>query len=201
MHTILFTGHRPDSPDRAGARFPDRRVPAAYAAIRAALLEIAASSGPCRGIAGGASGGDILFHEACLEVGIPSRLYLAVPPAPFVASSVAPSGPPWVERFNALLTRLPPPVVLEPQPPASIVHSSALWERNNVWLLDEALREGTGTATLVALWDGEPGDGPGGTNGLVALARGRGVRTRVIDTWRLDDGGAGDRREARPETL
>jgi predicted DNA-binding transcriptional regulator AlpA len=48
-------------------------------------------------VAGGASGGDILFHEVCGELGVPTRLYLALPPESYVTESVAP------RRFSMLL--------------------------------------------------------------------------------------------------
>ena len=59
------------------------------------------------GIAGGASGGDILFHEVCEEIQIPTRLFLAVTKDLFV-ESVRQGGPGWVERFNKLCARVPP---------------------------------------------------------------------------------------------
>jgi hypothetical protein len=54
------------------------------------------------GIAGGACGGDILFHEVCEELKIPTRLFLAVTKEHFVVESVRRGGPAWVERFNRL---------------------------------------------------------------------------------------------------
>jgi hypothetical protein len=54
------------------------------------------------GIAGGASGGDILFHEICAELGIPTRLLLALPRDPFIEESVAPAKGDWTKRFDRL---------------------------------------------------------------------------------------------------
>ena len=39
--------------------------------------------------------------------------------------------------------------------------------------------------TLIVLWDGQGGDGPGGTADMVALANGRGVKVVRLDASRL----------------
>ena len=49
-------------------------------------------SGVSFGIAGGANGGDILFHEVCHELGIPTHLYLAMPSGLYVTKSVRKAG-------------------------------------------------------------------------------------------------------------
>jgi len=36
--------------------------------------------------------------------------------------------------------------------------------------------------TLIALWNGTSGDGPGGTSDMIRQARERGAETRVLDT-------------------
>jgi hypothetical protein len=107
-HTILFTGHRIDSPGRKTPRFPAAASDAVAGEIQCALDEILASHGnDAVGVAGAASGGDILFHEACLARGIPSTIYLALPPEGFAARSVEDAGPDWVARYYALLGKLP----------------------------------------------------------------------------------------------
>jgi hypothetical protein len=91
-----------DAAGRATPRFPADREAVARQAIKDAVArELAAAGSTCIGIAGGASGGDIMFHEVCAEFGIPTELYLAVPRDQFIAESVTPAGPAWVERFVA----------------------------------------------------------------------------------------------------
>ena len=63
--TILFTGHRIDEPGRVLPRFPADKAPLVRAAIRAALERERALGRPLVGLAGAASGGDIMFHEVC----------------------------------------------------------------------------------------------------------------------------------------
>ena len=56
------------------------------------------------------------------------------------------------------------------------------WQRTNLWLLEEALTTGSRVQTLIALWDGESGDGPGGTKHLVELAGQRGLTPKILPT-------------------
>jgi hypothetical protein len=45
--------------------------------------------------------------------------------------------------------------------------SYGVWQRSNSWMLSNALAIGEGDTTLIALWDGKGGDGPGGTEHMV----------------------------------
>src|SRR4051794_5102169 len=78
-HALLFTGHMIDSADRKEARFPARAERRARASIHAAIKHLEwRQAGSTVGLAGGASGGDLLFHECCEELGIPTRVLLAL---------------------------------------------------------------------------------------------------------------------------
>jgi len=173
QHAILFTGHMIDAPSRAEPRFPPRAEPAVRAAMRRALETIIASGpAPAFGMAGGASGGDILFHELCFELEMPTRLYLALPVDQARSVSVSPPGRGWVRRFDLLLNRLGPAAIhVFPNTPGS---DPGIWARANLWMLDEAIAAAP-KRTLLALWDGKPGDGPGGTEHLVTTAPSLGV--------------------------
>ncbi len=182
---VVFSGHRADavSPPRARPRFPRGAEANVRAAIRALLeQERAEASGPVEGVAGGASGGDILFHEVCEELGIPTVVLLAVPADRYVAASVQDGGAEWVERFWRLCQRVPPEVLgnSDDLPPwLSGVRGYSIWQRNNLWTLSNALSRDSAQVTLMLLWDGQPGDGPGGTADMAMLARARGVK--VLD--------------------
>jgi hypothetical protein len=185
---IVFTGHMVDRPDRRTPRFPPNKEPEARAAIRTALADLAGEDpASCVGFAGGASGGDLLFHEVCRELGIPSHLRLAVPVGPFIARSVAPADAGWEQRFHAVAKRPQDTVeILSPseQLPSWLTKKVDynIWGRANVWLLEEALASGAPEVHLLALWNGEAGDGPGGTGHLIELARQEGVSTHILDT-------------------
>ena len=204
---LLFAGHRLDAPGRKVPRFPAAQEATARQALRQA---IAAWQTRCRagkpvvpagsallGLAGGASGGDILFHEVCAELGVASALYLPMARTPYRPASVqvAPaidSRPGWVARFNALcrscaaagrLHQLGRSAAL----PAWLTPLAgySIWQRNNRWLLQSALAHGAHRLTLMVLWDGQGGDGPGGTQHLVAVARTAGARVQHLDTRAL----------------
>ena len=187
---ILFSGHRIDEPGRAVPRFPSADEPAARQAITDQLQTLrAAWPAGCRvrGIAGGASGGDILFHEACAALAIPTALYLPMPAEAFVARSVEVAGAPgWVPRFYAIRQRCQAtgllhllndsdklPTWLAPQ----IARTGyTVWTRCNRWMLHAALAHGADKLTMLALWNGQGGDGPGGTQDMVRAVRAAGAQ-------------------------
>jgi hypothetical protein len=189
-HTLLFTGHQIDAPDRPTPRFPADQEEVARQDLREVVAKEKARFGEALiGIAGGASGGDILFHEVCRELGIPTLLYLAMPRKAFVRASVQKAGPGWLDRFDTLYAQLPKciltpdgelPLWLQSKPDYSI------WQRNNLWTLYHALALGSQHMTLIALWDQEPtGDGPGGTQDMVAQAQQQGAQVIVRPTKQL----------------
>ena len=107
-HVLLFTGHRIDAPGREPERFPAEKEGDARREIKKTVeKEQVRVDGEVIGIAGGASGGDILFHEVCAELGIQTTLYLAMPRDEYVKESVQDGGPGWVNRFDVLYERLP----------------------------------------------------------------------------------------------
>ena len=69
---LVFSGHRIDTRARKRPRFPASSEGKARDMIRRAVVEEQAQAGsqPILGFAAGASGGDILFHEVCAELGI-----------------------------------------------------------------------------------------------------------------------------------
>jgi len=173
-HVLLFTGHRIDPPRRKKPRFPADKEDAARLAIKDAVeKELARVGGKVIGIAGGASGGDILFHEVCFQLSIPTTLYLAMPRDEYVAASVQDGGPQWVDRFDELYQRLPRRELGRSKELPRWLQSKddyTVWQRNNIWMLYNAMACGSRHVTLVALWDGKAGDGPGGTKDMVNKA-------------------------------
>ena len=183
---LLFTGHMIDAPERPSPRFPPDREDLARHAIRRAIeIELQRPSGVAGGIAGGASGGDILFHELCAELSIPTQLFLALPKSQFIAESVAPAGGKWRERFDRLFDRLPSRVLAESRDlPGWLAEKAdySIWQRSNLWMLHSALALGGEDVTLIALWNGEKGHGPGGTDDLVERAKERHAATVILNT-------------------
>lgn len=177
---LLFTGHMVDAPERVPARFPPTATAerAAREMIRAAVAaEQHLETGKIIGIAGGACGGDMLFHEVCAELGIETRLYLALPRETFCSESVQHAGPDWVERFNRLCDRVASRILADSKMLPKWLRGCpgyGVWQRSNLWMLFNALALDARSLTLIALWDQGRADGPGGTEDLVAQVQSRG---------------------------
>lgn len=190
---ILFTGHMIDKPDRKEPRFPASQELRARAAIEKEVQHlVGALPGRVLGIAGGANGGDILFHEVCASLNIPTRVLLTLPEGPFIAESVAGGGPGWIARFNSLMAGHPRTnevqVLSSSKDLPSWMRAPAgydVWQRTNIWLLEEALASGAPNVSLIALWDGKGGDGPGGTKDLVDQAAKHSVNTIHLDPTKV----------------
>jgi hypothetical protein len=182
VRVLLFTGHMVDEPGRATPRFPPTKAAEdkAREMLRNAIVaEQALTDGKIIGVCGGACGGDILFHEVCAELGIPTRLYLALPREQFCVTSVQHAGPDWVERYFKLCNRLAPRVLMETEELPKWLRGKqgyGIWQRTNLWMLYNALALHGKELTLIALWDTGDADGPGGTDDLVGQVRLRGYK-------------------------
>lgn len=195
---LLFSGHMIDALDREVPRFPPGKEPVARNALERLLEELEA--GPADlGICGGACGGDLLFAEAALGRAVPLELYLPFDESAFLARSVDYAGDSWHARYLAvraaasLLDVAPGDGVDERveddvgdgAAPSSTGRSGDPFERNNLRMLDAAGRFGAERLHFICLWNGQGGDGPGGTQHLMqAVTRGQG-RTHWLDTSRL----------------
>ena len=178
-----------DDPDVRGpnkgkpARFPPEKIDAVAKEIRNRLDKLGAQAGDL-GTCGGASGGDLLFAEACLERGMRMELRLARTEPEFLAKSVTFADPDhrWERSFeqvkdNKATTMFVMPQELGPAPESVSVH-----DRCNRWILYSALSMGLRKTFFVTLWNGEPGDGPGGTQHMVELVHKlTGRRPEIID--------------------
>jgi hypothetical protein len=180
---FVFSGHRVDAPGRQPPRFPLWLVPQAQEAIGRALDD--ARAGPHDlALTQGAAGGDLLFAEACMARGVPLRLLLPLPEPRFLEVSVRASEGHWEARYAALRARLDadPQVIAGP---GGNPGEDEAFARCNVALLDAAFGAGSPDVRLICLWDGEPGDGPGGTDHMVGEVRRRGGAVAWIDAREL----------------
>ena len=55
--------------------------------------------------------------------------------------------------------------------PVPVIAGVGIHDRCNRWILYSALSQGLRRAFFVTLWNGEPGDGPGGTQNMIELVR------------------------------
>ena len=174
---VLFTGHMVDLAGRAEPRFPQAMTSLVDDVIKARLAALSESAeGSIVGLSSAARGGDLLFLDACRELGLDTRIVLPEPAAVFVAHSV--SGVPesaWEEKFEELWNAHAPGEreVIKASPKGNI------YDRCNKRLiaLATALAQ---ERRLIAFWNGKGGDGPGGTAAFAGLVeRSGGVVERL----------------------
>lgn len=184
---LLFSGHMVDTPDRAPPRFPPGKVGAAAARMAEVLAEL--DAGPADlALTQGACGGDLLFTEACLRRGVRVVwLQPSIEPE-FIRNSVLCDGSDWRRRYLEARAALaePPrsaPEALGPLPAGR--GGDYAYERCNLWLLDTAVGWGGDRLCLICLWNGERGDGRGGTAHMVDEVGRRGGRVIRIDPGTL----------------
>jgi hypothetical protein len=142
---IGFTGHR-KLPDEARCREAIRRV----------LLEWRAKTpGVIYGVTSAAAGGDLLFAETCLELNLPIRIFLPVPKEKFREDFDELS---W-ERAESVFTK------------ALSVEVTGAGEKLTERYYECGIETVQQSQLLLALWDGEPSQGLGGTADMVHFAR------------------------------
>lgn len=188
---LLFSGHMIDAPGRRSPRFPPGKETAAAQRIAATLDTLGAGPGDLA-LTQGASGGDILFLEACAARGLRLHLMLPLDEPAFIEQSLlsASNGSEWHKRYQLLkagLTDAPRILPLELGPPSwsGGGESDNPFERCNRWLLNTAFAWGIDKLQFICLWDGGGGDGPGGTAHMYREVERRTGNVSWIDTRTL----------------
>jgi hypothetical protein len=181
-NVLLFSGHMIDAAGRKQPRFPADKELIARDAIVDTLTQSGIGAGDLA-ICGGACGGDLIFAEACLARGTGLELYLPFDQPTFLAESVDFAGANWHDRFLAAASKATmhvAPAELGPLRPGE-----EPYERNNMWMLESAARFGPEKIVFICLWDGQGGDGPGGTRHLMEEVRRKSERIYWLDTRKL----------------
>ena len=153
MTVLAVTGHMDLS---------EASVPLVRAALREILAEVAAQ-GPLTGLSCIARGADSLFAEAVLHVG--GDLVVVVPSEDYRQTKVKPQDG---EQFDHLVAGASELIVV----PFETAGREA-YEAANELLLERA-------DVLVAVWDGKPPTGKGGTGDMVEHAQAAGVAVRRV---------------------
>ncbi len=191
---IVGTGHRVDPKGRNPPRFPNtlecvEKVKGwLRERIAAEKAGLAGTAGSATGIAGAASGFDLLFHEICAELGVPTTVVLPIPKTEYQCQSVDGGGPEWVERFQKLVTAKPPIILSKSADMpiwAASIANYGVFQRGNIWVMKDALFRPNANVTLLALSNGKAGDGPGGTQDMIELAKTQGAKVYVRDAGEL----------------
>lgn len=181
---FLFSGHMIDAPGRAEPRFPADKEVVAVKAITAKLDELGACDQDLA-MCGGACGGDLIFAEECLKLGL--RLHVRIPfeEPEFLDKSVNFAGDAWRERFNLMKENKNCKLIIMPAELGVAPKSAHPFERNNLWMLYSALIWGAEKVNFIALWNRKAGDGRGGTKHMFETVKKRSGETHIIDTTTL----------------
>jgi len=155
FHVVGFTGHRQVSDAaRIGA------------AIETALHELRSTTpGEWIALSSIAAGGDSLFAKTAITAGLSWHAVLPLPPAEFKKDF---SEQDW-KVVESLLAE------------AEVVHVSAEAEARDDAYLDCGMETVNGCDVLLAVWDGAPARGKGGTAEVIAYARELGRPLVIID--------------------
>jgi hypothetical protein len=163
-NVVLVGGHLIDAAERPVPRFPSSR--AGWVADRVREVFDQWDVGPATTvICGGARGADIIAAEQARARGAHLVLCLALPVEQFERESVDLPGTEWNERFRSLVAVADVRFLRDEVTQARRDHDE-VFARTNEWMVDLARQLDPHPRALI-VWDGKPGDGPGGAADLV----------------------------------
>ena len=113
------------------------------------------------------------------------RVFEQYPEADFLQASVAFAGEPWVDRYYAIKENPLTQIRIQPDELGPLPKGINPYERNNLWQLYTALAFGPDKVRFLALWNGQGGSGPGGTQHMVETVRRHAGRVSILDTPQL----------------
>ncbi|MBD2353952.1 DUF4071 domain-containing protein [Tolypothrix sp. FACHB-123] len=176
--TVVFSGHTIDRPERKIPRFPPELEAQVYQAIKERLINYDAKIG----YASAACGADILFLEAILELNGEIHIVLPYDSAEFIHNSVdiIPNSD-WKQRYENLIARANEVIICSHH---NLEDSNILYEYANrvVHGLGKMRAELLDTELIhLAVWDGQPGDGSGGTAWTIETWQAWGYEVEIIN--------------------
>jgi class 3 adenylate cyclase len=174
---VVFAGHMFDTPNLRHPRLPYSSEPLLRATINSALKKMNVRFGYCSL----ACGSDLLFAEAMLKRGGQLHVVLPFPPAEFIGVSVnVVPGVDFRPRFDAVLEQASSVTVLSDwvtsQDEIDFIFATDVL---NGLALIKARTLGLELVPL-AVWDGLPGAGEGGTERFVSYWRSCGCQPTII---------------------
>lgn len=189
-HVLVFAGHTVDQPGRNPQRFPATAEAKARALIEAHVKAHLRPDMDLVVLASAAPGADILMHEVCHKLGVPSVVCLPMPADEIIRIAFKLNEGDWRNRLLELLGRpgvKPRVLQADAQMPRWLrSRTPDLWERGNRWMIRTAQAWDADRRTLLALWDGDDNGGAtGGTAHVWRLARDAGMYLDQIDSRQL----------------
>jgi class 3 adenylate cyclase len=170
---LVFAGVVP-----GGSRFPESEEARVRAEIRSELERLRPVAIYCSA----AAGSDILLLEEAAALRIETQVILPAVAEEFRKFSIEPFGGRWAERFDCCIADAARVEVLGRHFPPEAEHSLMFSYGNDVLLGSAMLRAKHGGFSLSALavWDGQPSRGQGGTGDFVARWN---ARAAVRERW------------------
>jgi class 3 adenylate cyclase len=179
---ILFAGHMIDRPDRPSPRFPSELEPFVAREIRNKINKLK----PGFGFSSAACGSDILFIEAMLDIDAKVSVALPYEKEQFIRDSVDfVPGSDWRARFESVLTRVARVITVSTQ---RLEIGGISYDFCNDMLLGLAAihaRQLDTPLVPLAVWDGTPGDGPGGAASAVQNWQTLGYEPEIVDLAKI----------------
>ncbi|QIR36265.1 DUF4071 domain-containing protein [Tolypothrix sp. PCC 7910] len=175
---VVFSGHMIDRPGRTVPRFPLELEGQVYQAIKERLSNLDAKIG----YASAACGADILFLEAIKELNGEIHIVLPYAQEEFIQNSVdiIPNSN-WKQRYENLIAKAHEIIICSNH---NLENSNILYEYANrvVHGLGKMRAELLDTELMhLAVWDGQPGDGAGGTAWTIQTWQAWGYDVEIIN--------------------
>jgi tetratricopeptide repeat protein len=172
-----FAGHMVDAPDRFAPRFPSSAADSVRERIKTWLKEKAIrfsfSSAAC--------GSDLIFLSEAQKAGVETHVVLPFAASSFLETSVRGGGEQWVSAFEQALKEAASVTILNDE---VADEKSSVYDFTNRMVAAKARRLAS-TLYLepkaLAVWDGQPGDGRGGTADAVMCW----CKAKIVDRHRI----------------
>lgn len=181
---VLFTGHIVDREGRVPPRFP-ANAPEMEAAVSRAIEKRLEKYDAGFGFSSAAAGSDLLFLKVLEEKNIESHIVLPYNKEQFVPDSVdIPGCTDWKNLFGSIFENLKRKEKISFASDWPIGDGSFSFYYANQIILGLALLKARQLDTNlipIAVWDGKPGDGAGGTDDTIKWWQSLGYSVDIID--------------------
>lgn len=178
---LVFSGHMVDAPDRPVPRFPLDKIAIVAEEISHVLDDLGVNHDDLA-LTQGAGGSDLIFAGQCQSRNVTLQFLQPFPEPEFIVRSVLTSQGNWLDRYNAIRKKMDQPVLCMPE---HIFEGENPFEACNLWLLNTALAYGPEKVRFICLWNGESGDGAGGTAHMVEQVKKSAGAVVWLDTRKL----------------
>lgn len=192
---VIFGGHMEDQPGRPRPRFPHYLQEKIRTEISGRLKKLNAGFG----YASASCGSDILFLEEMLKRKNEINVVLPLPPEKFRQASVdIIPGADWGKRFQSVLKRATRTVIASEHRSSgnAVAYEYASQLQHGLAVLRAKTLDTE--VVILAVWDGQPGNGPWGTASFVEHWRSQGLEPELIHLENLIKGSAAIRKSPVP---